>query len=127
MQMLLKIILGCQLLGPIFLIAGLRSHGIMDDYSITKTNLKCLGRNELAFDFDLDDDLNPSRYLSCPAGDSIPLWSWILCQSSFLITCTLCCNLFDIYFLVNCFQLTREQTESVKSLLSMETFESRKR
>ncbi len=100
----------------------------MDDYRLTKTALKCLGRQDLAFDFDLDDEFDPTGYIGCPASsDNVSLWNVVLCQTSFLITYLICCNLLDVYLLAKCFQLTREQTDSVKSLMSLENFEMRKR
>ncbi len=99
----------------------------MDDYRISKTSLKCLGRSELAFDFDLDDDFNPKAYINCPTDKDIPLWNSLLCRTATVLAYLIVSNFVDLYLLAKCFQLTKEQTDSIKSLLSFENFNLRKR
>ncbi len=126
LQVLQRIILAAQFIGPSIHILAKRINGV-DDYRMAKTLYKCLGKYELSFDQDLDDNVQPDGYMSCPSVTTVPLWSSIFCRTSSFVVYLMSSNLIEIYLLAKCFQLSKKQTESMKSLLSLETFETRKR
>ena len=113
----------CQYISPFLIIAGIRQAGIK--IGTTKTLFVCLGRYELLFDQDLSDGISPNTFRSC----EVPRWSfsWCICQVALSAYVLASSNLLEIFFLGCSLRIARKNTESVKSLLALNSFEERKR
>ncbi len=122
-QDLVNAILTFQYVTPVCIYWGLRQPG--HTVGNAKTLYICLGRYEMLFDQDLSDGQSPRTFQYC----EVPTWSlsWCICQAALFAFILASSNLIEIFFLGRCLQIAKDQTNSVKSLLSLSGFEDRKR
>ncbi len=78
---------------------------------------KCFGQYEHFFDKDI-------RVSFCDATSS---FAAIFCKGIVGISIATCSNLPEVFLLWKCLQVARNQTHSVKSLLSMTAYQKRQR